>query len=65
MHVQEAMGEDAAFEEGVELVLHYLRQVGSGRGLCLLEERGGVLLHQAVRRGLLWSLALVAGRGAV
>ena len=29
------MGQDAAFEEGVELVLHELRQVGTGSGLGL------------------------------
>ena len=27
---KEAVGQDAAFEEGVELVLHELRQIGSG-----------------------------------
>ena len=48
---QEAVGQDAALEEGVELVLHELRQVGSGSGFCLGEEGGGVLLHQAVQRG--------------
>ena len=46
---QEAVGQDAAFEKGVELVPHKLRQVGASRGLSLLEEGGGVLLHQAVQ----------------
>ena len=35
----------AAFEKGVELVPHKLRQVGASRGLSLLEECRGVLLH--------------------
>ena len=46
------MGQDAAFEEGAELVLDELRQVGSGGGFGLHEEGRGVLLHQAVQRGL-------------
>ena len=49
---QEAVGQDAALQEGVELVLHKLRQVGAGCGLGLLEESRGVLPHQAVQRGL-------------
>ena len=40
---QEAVGKDAAFEKGVELVLHKLRQVGTGCGLSLLKEGGGAL----------------------
>ena len=59
------MDQDAAFEEGVELVLDKLRQVGAGCGLGLLEEGGGVLLHQAVQRGLFGAVALVADRGAI
>ena len=39
---QEAVGQDAAFEEGVELVLHELRQIGAGCGFGLREERRGV-----------------------
>jgi hypothetical protein len=31
------VGQDAAFEEGVELLLHELRQVGAGCGFGLLE----------------------------
>ena len=42
---QEAVGQDAAFEEDVELVLHELRQVGSGGGFGLSDEGLGVLLH--------------------
>jgi len=40
-------------------------QAGAGCGLSLLEEGGGVLLHQAVRRGLLGAVALVMDRGAI
>ena len=47
------MRQDAAFEKGVELVPHKLRQVGANCRLSLLEEGGGLLLHQAVQRGLL------------
>jgi len=65
MQAQKAVGQDAAFEEGVELVLDELRQAGAGCGLSLLEEGRGVLLHQAVQRGLLGSVALVVDRGAV
>ena len=50
--------EDAALQEGVELVLHKLRQLGAGCGLGLLEESRGVLLHQAVQRGLFGAVAL-------
>jgi len=61
---QEAVGEDAAFQEGTELVPHKQRRIGASHGLSLLEEGGGVLLHQAVQRGLLGAVALVASRGA-
>ena len=30
MQAQEAVGQDAALQKGVELVLHKLRQVGAG-----------------------------------
>ena len=48
---QEAVGQDAAFEESVELVFDELRQVGAGSVFGLGEEGCGVLLHQAVQRG--------------
>ena len=54
---QEAVREDAAFEEGVELVLDELRQAGPG--LSLREEGCGVLLHQVVQRGLFRAVSLV------
>ena len=65
MQAQETVGQDAAFEEGVELVFDELRQPGPGCRLGLLEEGGGVLLHQAVQRRLLGAVALVVDRGAV
>ena len=43
---QEAVGQDVALQEGVEFVLHELRQVGSGGRLCLGDEGRGVLLHR-------------------
>lgn len=45
---QGAVGRDAAREEGVELVLYELRQVGSCRRLRLGDEGRGVLLYQSV-----------------
>ncbi len=40
---QKAVGQDAALEEGVELVLHELRQVGAGGIFGLGKERGSVV----------------------
>ena len=62
---QEAVRQDAALEEGVELVLDELRQLGTGAGFGLRDEAGRVLLHQAVQRGLLGAVALVVDRGAI
>ncbi len=59
---QEAVRQDAAFQEGVELVLDEPRQVGTGGLFGLSEERRGMLLHQAVQRGLLGPVALVVHR---
>ena len=59
---QEAVRQDAAFEEGVELVLDELRQVGTGGLFGLSEERRGMLLHQAVQRGLLGAVSHVVDR---
>ena len=41
-----AVGQDAAFEEGIELVIDELRQVGTGSVFGLGEEGRGVLLHE-------------------
>ncbi len=59
------MGQDAALQEGVELVLHELRQAGPGGGFGLGEEGRGVLLDKAVQRGLLGAVTFVVDRGAV
>ena len=63
VQAQEAMRQDAAFEKGVELVLHELRQVGADSVFGLLEESGDVLLHQTVQRGLLGAVALASEQG--
>ena len=62
---QETMRQDAALKKGPELVLHELRQAGDRGGVDLGEEGRDVLLHQAVKRGLLGAVALVVNRGAI
>lgn len=62
---QETVGEDAALEEGVELVLDETRQLGASAGLSVGDKAGRVLLHQAVQRGLLGAVAFVVDRGAI
>ena len=62
---QETMRQDAALKKGLELVRHELRQAGGRSGVDLGEEGRGVLLHQAVKRGLLGAVALVVNRGAI
>jgi hypothetical protein len=62
---QEAVGQDAAFEEGVELGLDELGQVGAGSSLDVREEGLGVLLHQTAQRGLLWAATFVVNRSAI
>jgi hypothetical protein len=56
------MGQDAALEEGVELVLDESWQLRSGAGLGVRDEAGRMLLHQPVQRGLLRAVALVTER---
>ena len=46
---QEAVGQDAAFEEGVELVFDDVRRRGGGAGLDVGDEAGRVLLHRLTR----------------
>ena len=48
---QEAVGQDAAFEEGVKLVFDELRQVGAGSVFGLGEGRGVLLNRSAPGRG--------------
>ncbi len=62
---QEIVHQDAAFHERIELVFDELRQAGAGGLFSPGEEALGVLLHQAVQRGLLGSVALVVDRGAI
>jgi hypothetical protein len=61
----EAVGQDAALEEGAELVLDESRQLGAGTGLGVGDEAGRVLLYQAVQGGLLAAVAFVVERGAI
>jgi hypothetical protein len=61
---QKAVGQDAALEEGVELVFDEPWQFGAGAGLGVGDEAGRVLLHKSVQRGLLRALTLVVDRGA-
>ena len=63
--VTTAQAQEAAFQKGVELVLHKPWWVGSGGGFSLGEEGCGVLLHQTVQRGLLGAVTLVVDRGAI
>ena len=65
VQTQETLGQDAALQESVELVLHELRQVGTGSVFGLGEEGRGVLLHQAVQRGLFRAVAIVVDKGAI
>jgi hypothetical protein len=62
---QEAVRRDAAPQERVGLVLDEPRQVGAGAGLGMGDEAIGVLLRQALQRGLLRSVALTVNRGAI
>ena len=57
VQAQEAVGQDAAFEARVELILDELRQVGAGCVFGLGEEGRGGMLNQAVQRGLLGAVA--------
>jgi hypothetical protein len=61
----EAVGQDAAFEEGVDLVLDELRQIGACSVFGPRTEGRGVLLHRAVQRGLFLAVSLVVDRGAI
>jgi hypothetical protein len=47
---QNAVRQDAAFEEGVEFVLDELRQFAAGAGFGVRDEAGRVLLRQTPRR---------------
>ena len=62
---QEAMRQDAALQERVELVFDELGQASASSFLGLSEEALGMLLYQAVQRGLLGAVALVVHLGAI
>ncbi len=62
---QEAVRQDVALQEGVELVTDELRQPGTCGPLGLGEETLGMLLHQAVQHGLLRAVARVVHQGAI
>jgi len=62
---QKTMRQDAALQEGFELVLDERGQLGARAGLGVGDEAGRVLLYQAVQRGLLGAVALVVDRGAI
>jgi hypothetical protein len=57
------VSQDAALQEGVELVPDEGRQVRTGGGFDVRTEGLGVLLDQSVQRGLLRAAALLADRG--
>ena len=59
------MRQDAAFEEGVKLVLDDSRQLSAGAGLGVRDEAGRVLLHHVVQRGLLGAVAFAVERCAI
>ena len=59
------MGQDAALEEGVELVLDEARQLGTRAGFGVGDEAGCVLPHQLVQRGLLRAVGLAMNGGAI
>lgn len=61
MQAQEGVGQDAVFEEYVELVFDELRQVGTRSVSGLGEESRGMLLLQAVQRGPLGTVVHLVG----
>lgn len=62
---QEAVGQDAALEECVELVLDEAGQFGTRADFSVGDEAGRVLLLQAVQSGLLRAVALAVDQGAI
>lgn len=60
---QEAVHQDAALEEDVELAPDEARQFGVGAGLGAGDEAGRMLLHQAIQRGLLGAVSFVVDQG--
>jgi len=62
---QDAVGQDAAFEEGAELVLHEAGRLGPGVGFGVGSEAGRVLLHQAIQRCFFRAMAFAVDRGTI
>ena len=62
---QDAVRQDAALEDGVELVLDEPGQLRFGAGLGVSDEAGRVLLYQAVQGGLLGTMAFVVDWRAI
>ena len=65
VQAQEAVRQYAALQENDELVFDELGQASASSFLGLSEKALGMLLHQAVQRGLLGAVALVVHRGAI
>ncbi len=59
------MGQDAARQDGVDLVLDEPPQLGTRAGPGVGAEAGCMLLHQAVKRGPLGAVAFVVERGVI
>jgi hypothetical protein len=62
---QETVSQDAALEEPAKLVLDELRQVDACSAFGLGNEGRGVLLHQAVQRGLFRAVAFMVNARAI
>ena len=62
---KETVRQDAALNKRVELVLDELRQAGAGGHFSLGGRGLGVLLHHAVERRLLETVALAVDRRAI
>jgi hypothetical protein len=62
---QETVRHHAALEEGVEFVRHELRQLGAHGCLGFGEEGRGVLLDQALQRGLFRAVPIAVNRGGI
>jgi hypothetical protein len=59
------MDQDVERRVNCDLVLDEARQLRAGAGLGVGNEAGRVMLHQAVQRAPLRSMALVVDRGAI
>jgi hypothetical protein len=62
---REAVRQDVALEEGIELVHDERGQLRSGTGLGVSDEAGRVLLYQAVQSDLLATMTFVVDWRAI